>query len=162
MVQDSGKRRQREGDLIRFLEVLGPGAHMVAVCQPCVQALAAAGLVFSGVAERLPNVKWVLGHLGGAIPYLAERLDRGYDAYPQCRENISRRPSEYLTEQFYYDTVNFDPSAVRVASTCTGIVRAASFRPWRSTVRIGGSAASSARGAVTRSPASSPLRLVEV
>jgi poly(3-hydroxybutyrate) depolymerase len=28
--------------LIRFLEVLGPGAHMIAVCQPCVQALVAA------------------------------------------------------------------------------------------------------------------------
>jgi poly(3-hydroxybutyrate) depolymerase len=28
--------------LIRFLEVLGPGAHVIAVCQPCVQALVAA------------------------------------------------------------------------------------------------------------------------
>jgi polyhydroxyalkanoate depolymerase len=27
--------------LIRFLEVIGPGAHVVAVCQPCVTALAA-------------------------------------------------------------------------------------------------------------------------
>ena len=27
--------------LIRFLEAMGPGAHMIAVCQPCVQALAA-------------------------------------------------------------------------------------------------------------------------
>lgn len=31
--------------LIRFLEVLGPGAHMMAVCQPCVQALAAAAVM---------------------------------------------------------------------------------------------------------------------
>src|SRR6185503_8587975 len=30
--------------LILFLEKMGPGAHMVAVCQPCVQALAAAAL----------------------------------------------------------------------------------------------------------------------
>src|SRR5271165_6051357 len=27
--------------LIRFLETIGPGAHVVAVCQPCVQVLAA-------------------------------------------------------------------------------------------------------------------------
>ena len=27
--------------LIRFLEAIGPGAHVVAVCQPCVQVLAA-------------------------------------------------------------------------------------------------------------------------
>jgi len=29
--------------------------------------LAAASLVFTGVAERFPNIRWVLGHLGGAI-----------------------------------------------------------------------------------------------
>jgi polyhydroxyalkanoate depolymerase len=28
--------------LIKFLEVMGPGTHMLAVCQPCVAALAAA------------------------------------------------------------------------------------------------------------------------
>ena len=31
--------------LVTFLEAMGPGAHMVAVCQPCVQALAAAALM---------------------------------------------------------------------------------------------------------------------
>jgi poly(3-hydroxybutyrate) depolymerase len=31
--------------LVRFLEVLGPGAHVVAVCQPCVQALAATAVM---------------------------------------------------------------------------------------------------------------------
>lgn len=31
--------------LIRFLEHLGPGAHVVAVCQPCVQALTAAAVM---------------------------------------------------------------------------------------------------------------------
>ncbi len=33
------------GHLITFLQVLGPGAHVVAVCQPCVQALAAAAVM---------------------------------------------------------------------------------------------------------------------
>jgi poly(3-hydroxybutyrate) depolymerase len=31
--------------LIRFLEVMGPGAHMVAVCQPCVAGLVAASVM---------------------------------------------------------------------------------------------------------------------
>jgi len=76
--------------------------------------LAAASLVFSGVAERFPKIKWVLGHLGGAIPYLAERLDRGYEAFSECRVNIKQLPSSYL-KRFYYDTVNFDPRAVEFA-----------------------------------------------
>jgi aminocarboxymuconate-semialdehyde decarboxylase len=81
--------------------------------------LAAAKLVFSGVAERFPNIRWVLGHLGGAIPYLAERLDRGFFAFKDCRVNIDKPPSEYL-RNFYYDTVNFDVNALRLALEFAG------------------------------------------
>lgn len=81
--------------------------------------LAAAKLVFSGVAERFPRIKWVLAHLGGAIPYLAERLDRGYFAFKECREHISQPPSEYL-RNFYYDSVNFDIKALKLAVDFAG------------------------------------------
>ena len=84
--------------------------------------LAAAQLVFSGVAERFPDIRWVLGHLGGAIPYLAERLDRGYQAFGDCRKEISKPPTEYL-RKFYYDTVNFDPGALRLAIDFAGVDR---------------------------------------
>jgi aminocarboxymuconate-semialdehyde decarboxylase len=57
--------------------------------------------------------------MGGAIPYLAERLDRGYRAFGDCRQHIDRPPSEYL-RQFYYDTVNFNPAAVRLALDFAG------------------------------------------
>lgn len=81
--------------------------------------LAAAKLVFSGVAEKFPKIRWVLAHLGGAIPYLAERLDRGYFAFKDCRENIDKPPSEYLKD-FYYDTVNFDLKALQLAIDFSG------------------------------------------
>jgi len=82
--------------------------------------LAAEKLVFSGVAERFPRIRWVLSHLGGAIPYIAERADRGFRAFKECRANISRPPSEYL-KQFYYDTVNFDPLALKLAVDFAGV-----------------------------------------
>jgi len=82
--------------------------------------LAAEKLVFSGVAERFPRIRWVLSHLGGAIPYIAERADRGFRAFKECRVNISRSPSEYL-KQFYYDTVNFDPLALKLAVDFAGV-----------------------------------------
>jgi aminocarboxymuconate-semialdehyde decarboxylase len=44
---------------------------------PTETTLAAARLVFSGVVARFPRIRWVLGNLGGTIPFLAERLDRG-------------------------------------------------------------------------------------
>ena len=82
-------------------------------------SLAAAHLVFAGIPERYPRIRFVLGHLGGAIPYIAERLDRGWRAFPECREHIKRAPSEYL-RGFYYDTVNFDPAALRLAVDFAG------------------------------------------
>ncbi|MGB2712686.1 MAG: amidohydrolase family protein [Vicinamibacterales bacterium] len=81
--------------------------------------LAAARLVFSGVVERYPRIRWVLTHMGGAIPYLAERLDRGWRAFADCRQHINRPPSEYL-RTFYYDTVNFNPAALRLALDFAG------------------------------------------
>jgi len=81
--------------------------------------LAAASLVFAGVPERFPKIRWALCHLGGAIPYLAERLDRGFHAFRDCRANIQREPSTYLKE-FYYDTVNFNQGALKLAIEFTG------------------------------------------
>jgi aminocarboxymuconate-semialdehyde decarboxylase len=89
---------------------------------PFDTTLAAAKLVFSGVAERFPEVRWVLSHLGGAIPYVAERLDRGFRAFPECRTNIRKPPSEYL-KGWYYDTVNFDRHALRLAIEFAGVER---------------------------------------
>ena len=60
--------------------------------------------------------------MGGAIPYLAERLDRGYRAFADCRRHINRPPSEYL-KTLYYDTVNFNPDAVKLAMSFAGADR---------------------------------------
>ena len=43
------------GHLIRFLEKIGPGAHMVAVCQPCVAALVAAAVMAQGDNPAQPR-----------------------------------------------------------------------------------------------------------
>ena len=86
---------------------------------PTDTTLAAAHLVFAGIPERYPRISWVLGHLGGTIPYLAERLDRGFHAFRECRQHIARPPSEYL-RRFYFDTVNFDPQALQLALRFAG------------------------------------------
>jgi aminocarboxymuconate-semialdehyde decarboxylase len=82
-------------------------------------SVAAARLIFSGVPERFPGIPFVLGHLGGTLPYVVERMDRGFEAYRECREHISRAPSEYL-KGMYLDTVNFQPGALRFAIELMG------------------------------------------
>jgi len=79
-------------------------------------------LIFAGVLERLPDLKLVVGHLGGTIPFMAERVERGYEVYPECREHISRPPSEYF-RRIYIDTVNFDAAALRLGLDFAGADR---------------------------------------
>ncbi|MGH9474692.1 MAG: amidohydrolase family protein [Terriglobales bacterium] len=82
-------------------------------------SLAAAHLVFAGVPQRFPRIRWVLSHLGGMIPYMAERLDRGWRAFAECRARCPEPPSAWL-RQFYFDTVNFDPQALLLAAGFAG------------------------------------------
>jgi aminocarboxymuconate-semialdehyde decarboxylase len=81
--------------------------------------VAVARLIFSGVVERHPDLVFVLGHLGGTLPYLVERMDRGFEAYPECRTHLHRPPSEHL-RRMYLDTVNFQPRALEMALAFMG------------------------------------------
>jgi aminocarboxymuconate-semialdehyde decarboxylase len=76
-------------------------------------------LVMGGVLDRFPNLKFIVSHLGGAIPYLAERVQNCYEAYPECQENISGPAKDYL-KRFYYDTVSFFEPALMCAYAFVG------------------------------------------
>ena len=76
-------------------------------------------LVMGGVLEKFPNLKFIVSHLGGAIPYLAERIQNCYEAYPECRENITAPAMDYL-KKFYYDTVSFFEPALICAHAFAG------------------------------------------
>jgi mannose-6-phosphate isomerase-like protein (cupin superfamily) len=71
---------------------------------PFVTSLAAASLVFGGVLEDFPRLKFCFAHGGGFIPYQRGRLEHGYRVKPECRRKIPRPPSDYLN-LLYFDTV---------------------------------------------------------
>jgi aminocarboxymuconate-semialdehyde decarboxylase len=68
--------------------------------------LAATRLVLSGVLERFPRLILILGQLGGALPLLAERVERGYAIYPELSGSLQRSPTEYF-RMMYFDTVPY-------------------------------------------------------
>ena len=76
--------------------------------------LVAARLIYGGVFERYPDFPYIMGHTGGALLMLLARLDNGYRLFPDCREFISKPPSEYA-RKLYYDTCAFDPEALMFA-----------------------------------------------
>jgi aminocarboxymuconate-semialdehyde decarboxylase len=97
--------------------VLGP-----LVAFPFDTTLAVARMCFDGMFRDFPDIRWIIGHLGGAIPYLMERLDNGYRDFAECRVKIDQLPSLYLKE-LYYDTVTFSPYTLRMARDLVGADR---------------------------------------
>jgi aminocarboxymuconate-semialdehyde decarboxylase len=80
--------------------------------------LAVARILFSGIIEKHPALTFIISHLGGAIPYLIERIENCYKAYPECRDHISTNPSDYL-HKIYFDTVSFYEPALMCAYAFT-------------------------------------------
>lgn len=81
--------------------------------------LAVARMCFDGLLREFPDIRWIVAHLGGAVPYLIERMDNGWRDFPECRAKIDELPSAYL-KRLYYDTVNFNPHLLRMVHEMIG------------------------------------------
>jgi aminocarboxymuconate-semialdehyde decarboxylase len=86
---------------------------------PFDTTLAVARLCYAGVFRQLPNIRWIVAHAGGAVPYLMERMDSGWRDFAECRANIDEPPSVYL-KRLYYDTVTFSPHNLRMLRDVVG------------------------------------------
>ncbi len=75
---------------------------------PLEEAICAGRLIFDGVMERHPNLKFVFSHGGGYVAPYAGRFDHAYHAREDVRHGLPRPPSEYLS-LFYFDTMVFEP-----------------------------------------------------
>ncbi len=61
-----------------------------------------ASLIFSGTLERYPDVKIILSHGGGTLPYIVGRIDAGR-VVPKLLEKAPQGATAYL-KRLYYDT----------------------------------------------------------
>ncbi len=82
-------------------------------------SLAVARMVYDGFFDRHLDLKIIASHGGGALPFLAGRLDQCYDNIPACRVNILERPSQQL-RNVYCDSVVFTQDALQMALSCFG------------------------------------------
>jgi aminocarboxymuconate-semialdehyde decarboxylase len=75
---------------------------------PFDTTLAVARMCFDGMLKDFPDIKWIIGHAGGAVPFLMERMDSGYRDFAETKVKIDQLPSFYL-KRLYYDCVTFNP-----------------------------------------------------
>ena len=62
----------------------------------------ATNLIFNGVMEKLPDIKFILSHSGGTLPMLAHRISL-FDKKTKQQGNYPRGALHYI-KQFWYDT----------------------------------------------------------
>jgi aminocarboxymuconate-semialdehyde decarboxylase len=91
------------------------GSYFMTNCigNPLETMVAANRMIFSGLLEELPNLKIVLLHGGGYLPFYASRADHTWKIRPETRVNIPDHPPSYYMKQFFYDTMVFQPLYLR-------------------------------------------------
>jgi len=94
--------------------VLGP-----IVGFPFDTTLAVARMCYDGLLRDFPDIRWIIAHIGGGVPYLMERMDNGFRDFAECRVKIDQLPSTYL-KKLYYDTVTFSPYTLHMARDMIG------------------------------------------
>jgi 6-methylsalicylate decarboxylase len=60
-------------------------------------------LLYKGVLERYPNIRWIFSHAGGALPYLTWRISLGQFVLPDAGKAVPKGVPWYL-QRLYYDT----------------------------------------------------------
>jgi len=89
---------------------------------PLDTSIAAACLVFGGVLERYPKLKFVLVHGGGFTPYQAARWVHGWKVRPEPKVTLKDSPQASL-DRFYYDTILHSKAALEAMIGLVGADR---------------------------------------
>lgn len=63
-------------------------------------------IIYSGLLDRYPNLTFILGHLGEALPFLMKRIDWAYvrPFDPKSRPKLAQNPSYYLRNNVFVTT----------------------------------------------------------
>ena len=90
---------------------------------PFETTLSTMKLLYGGLFERFPDLVLILSHLGGTLPFLARRIDLGYEvaALPDKYKQIPRRPSDYMSKLYVDTALSWHSPAFDCARALVGI-----------------------------------------
>jgi aminocarboxymuconate-semialdehyde decarboxylase len=92
------------------------------VGNPLETTVAAAHLVMAGVLERHPDLRVLLAHGGGALPWLRGRLRHAHEHLAPARARL-REPVDASLRRLHYDTITHDPGLLRALVDFAGADR---------------------------------------
>lgn len=79
---------------------------------PLETTIAAASLVFGGVLERYPDLRVILSHGGGFVPYQLGRFRHAWEVREEGKVHLKSSP-EASFARFYYDSILHDPRPLK-------------------------------------------------
>ena len=83
------------------------------VGMPAETSRAICSLIFSGVIEKFPELKFAFAHGGGSFPATIGRIDHGFTVRPDlCAIDNNKAPSSYL-KNFYIDSLVHDEATLK-------------------------------------------------
>lgn len=83
------------------------------VGMPAETTRAICSLIFSGVLEAFPRLRFAFAHGGGSFPYTLGRIQHGFDVRPDLVAiHNAVDPTQYVG-RFWVDSLVHDPSALR-------------------------------------------------
>ncbi len=95
------------------------------VGMPAETSRAICSLIFSGVLERLPNLRVCFAHGGGSFPATIGRIEHGFTVRPDlCAVDNQRNPREYLGK-FWLDSLVHDAAMLEYLVKLVGAEKVA-------------------------------------
>lgn len=79
---------------------------------PCETTRAVTNLLFTGTLERYPDIRFIVSHAGGTLPFLAHRIAIFDDLTPH-REKYPDGVMPYLRRLYYDTALSGDPIMLR-------------------------------------------------
>ncbi|MDI1243562.1 MAG: amidohydrolase family protein [bacterium] len=81
------------------------------VGMPSEVSRAISSLIFSGVLEKLPDIRICLAHGGGSFPATIGRIQHGFEVRPDLFPDNPHEPRKYLSK-IYFDSLVHDPNVL--------------------------------------------------
>ncbi len=95
------------------------------VGMPAETSRAICSLIFSGVLEKLPNLRVAFAHGGGEFPATIGRIEHGFNVRPDlCAVDNDVNPREYL-DKMYFDSLVHSPEMLDYLVNLVGAERVA-------------------------------------
>lgn len=86
---------------------------------PWETTVCALDIILSGIMDQFPNIRFLLAHGGGFLPYQIGRINQGYSMWKDVSSNLRFPPSEYM-KRFWYDSVLWSPDSLELLVQIVG------------------------------------------